>query len=69
MPHKEEAVPGPIEGLHLPPRAWAALQKGHIGTMHQLKAVADRIERLDGIGGKMAQVIRDELARVTLLGE
>lgn len=61
----DKPVPGPIEGLHLPKRAWKALQDENIATIDQLSAVASRIERVTpGIGRKTAQWIRAELARV-----
>jgi DNA-directed RNA polymerase alpha subunit len=61
----DEPVPGPIDGLRLPRRAWKALQQEHIATLDQLRAVADRIERvLPGIGHKTAETIRAELARI-----
>ncbi len=57
---------GPIPGLYLPRRVWNTLEKKNITTFDQLRAVADRIERvLDGIGAQTAQMIRAELARVT----
>jgi hypothetical protein len=40
------------------------LQEEHIATLDRLRAVADRIERFDGIGSKMAGMIRAELARI-----
>lgn len=58
---------GPIRGLRLPHNAWQALQNAEIGTLDELKAAADRIERLPGVGPKTAQVIRAELGRVALL--
>jgi hypothetical protein len=58
---------GPIRGLRLPPNAWDVLRRENITTLAQLSAVADRIERFPGIGGKTAQVIRAELSRVALL--
>jgi hypothetical protein len=60
----DEPVPGPIEGLRLPRRAWKVLQQENIITLDQLRAVADRLERFDRIGSKTAQVIRAELDRI-----
>jgi DNA-directed RNA polymerase alpha subunit len=61
----DEPVPGPIDGLRLPRRAWKVLQQENIITLDQLRAIADRLERvLPGIGGKTALTIRTELARV-----
>jgi hypothetical protein len=56
---------GPIGGLRLPLSAWSSLQGEGITTIDQLKAVADRLERFVGIGPKTAEVIREELARVS----
>jgi DNA-directed RNA polymerase alpha subunit len=63
---QEEPIPGPIEGLRLPRRAWTVLKRENIRTLDQLKVVAVEIERvMPGIGCKTAQTIRTELARVT----
>jgi predicted flap endonuclease-1-like 5' DNA nuclease len=62
--HYHERREGPIRGLRLPLTAWKSLQDEGITTLGQLMAVADRLEWLIGIGPKMAQVIREELARV-----
>ncbi|MGF9764121.1 hypothetical protein AAII07_54360 [Microvirga sp. 0TCS3.31] len=56
---------GPINGPRLPLTAWSSLQDEGITTLDQLKAVADRLEGLVGIGPKTAQVIREELARIS----
>jgi DNA-directed RNA polymerase alpha subunit len=61
----ERAVLGAIEGLHLPARAWKALQREKITTLDRLKAVVDRLERLEAIGPKTARTIRAELRRLT----
>ncbi len=55
---------GPIGGLVLPPNIWYVLRKQNIKTIGELRAVADHLERFDGIGPKRAQVIRAALARV-----
>jgi len=55
---------GPIPGLRLPHHAWTVLESDNITTLDQLKAVADRIERIPGVGSKTAEAIRAELARV-----
>jgi hypothetical protein len=60
--HYYERFEGPIRGLRLPLAAWNSLHDEGITTLDQLKAV--RLERLVGIGPKLAQVIRDELARL-----
>jgi len=57
-----ECISGPIKSLCLPRHAWEGLQKHGINTFDQLVAVADRLERLERIGPKTAQVIRKELA-------
>jgi DNA-directed RNA polymerase alpha subunit len=61
---QDKPVPGPIEGLRLPARAWTALRRENITTLDRLRAVADRLDRLEGIGAKTAQTIRVELARM-----
>jgi hypothetical protein len=63
MRHPYAKHPGPIDGLRLPPRVWAALQRENIRTLDQLRAVAGRIERFDEIGPTMARIVREELAR------
>jgi DNA-directed RNA polymerase alpha subunit len=64
MPHgKWERFSGPIRGLRLPLNAWDALRREGITTIGQLRAVADRLETLPGIGPKTAHLIREELAR------
>jgi transposase len=40
------------------------LRREKIKTISELRAVADHLERLKGIGPKRAQAIRAELARV-----
>ena len=57
-----ECISGPIKGLRLPRHAWEGLQKHGISTIEQLTAVAGRLERLERIGPKTAQLIRKELA-------
>jgi hypothetical protein len=58
---------GPIRGLRLPLNAWNVLQRESITTLPQLTAIADRIERLPGIGAKTALAIRVELGRIALV--
>jgi endonuclease III len=41
------------------------LEDEGITTIDQLKAVADQLERLPGIGMKTARIIRDEITRVS----
>ena len=57
---------GPISGLHLPLTVWNTLSDEGITTIDQLRAVADQLERLPGIGVKMARVTREELARASV---
>jgi hypothetical protein len=66
MPHgKWERFEGPIRGLRLPLNAWDALQQEGITTLGELRAAADRLEMLPGVGPKTAHLIREELARAT----
>jgi hypothetical protein len=58
---------GPIRGLRLPLNAWNVLQRESIATLPQLTAIADRIERLPGIGAKTALAIGVELGRIALV--
>jgi hypothetical protein len=69
MPHHDEISPGPIEGLRLPPNAWHVLRRENIRTLNQLRAVAGRIERFEGVGPKTALATREELARVASFEE
>jgi len=62
-----EDCEGPIRGLRLPLNAWNALDRENITTLAQLVAIADRVERLPGIGVKTALAIRIELGRIALL--
>ena len=62
-----EDCEGPIRGLRLPLNAWNALDRENITTLAQLIAIADRVERLPGIGVKTALAIRIELDRIALL--
>jgi hypothetical protein len=64
MLRAHEPYRGPIQGLRLPRNAWHALQRQNITTLDQLRAMADRVHRFEGIGPKTAQIIRAELARV-----
>jgi DNA-directed RNA polymerase alpha subunit len=66
MPHGkwERLEEGPIRGLRLPLKAWNALRREGITTISQLRAVADQLETLPGIGPKTAQILQEELARV-----
>ncbi len=59
-----EVCAGPIASLRLPYATWDVLMRDGITTLDQLKAVADRIDEVPGVGRKTAQLIHDELARV-----
>ena len=63
--HYSERWEGPIRGLRLPLAAWNSLHDEGITTIDQLRAAADRLERMVGIGSKTAHVIRAELTRVS----
>jgi hypothetical protein len=62
-----EDCEGPIRGRRLPLNTWNALHRENITTLSQLTAIADRVERLPGIGAKPALAIRVELGRIALL--
>jgi hypothetical protein len=64
MPRFYDTCAGPIRGLYLPPVAWDMLQREKIQTLEQLMGIADRLEQVDGIEPRMADVIREALARV-----
>jgi hypothetical protein len=64
MPRFYDTCAGPIGGLYLPPAAWNMLQREKIQTLEQLVDIADRLEQVDGIEPRMAEVIREALARV-----
>jgi hypothetical protein len=64
MPHFYDTCAGPIHGLYLPPIAWDVLQREKIQTLEQLADLADRLEQFEGIEPRMAEVIREALARV-----
>ncbi|KLK93027.1 hypothetical protein AA309_10620 [Microvirga vignae] len=63
--YRNHAHEGDIPGLRLPRYAWEMLHEQGITTLDQLRAVADRLHKLPGIGTKTAQLIREELARAT----
>jgi hypothetical protein len=60
-----EDCSGPIRGLYLPPYVWGVLQREGISTVHELRAVADQVYWVPGIGVRTARMIRAELARIT----
>jgi len=64
MPRFYDTCAGPIGGLYLPPLAWDVLQREKIQTLEQLVDIADRLEQVEGIEPRMAEVIREALARV-----
>jgi hypothetical protein len=63
--HYDERWGGPIRGLRLPLTIWNSLRDEGITTISRLQAIADQLEKLDGIGPKLARIIREELARVS----
>jgi hypothetical protein len=66
VPYNEHGhCPGHIEGFLLPPSAWHALRRGNVNTLDKLRKVAAHLEQFDGIGPKLARVIRGELARIS----
>jgi hypothetical protein len=69
MSQPYETCDGPIHGLYLPQRAWEVLDRERIRTVDQLRAVAGRLEKFEGIGPITAQTIRLELDRVAAPGE
>jgi hypothetical protein len=64
MPRFYDTCAGAISGLYLPPVAWGVLQREKIQTLDQLVDMADRLEQFDGMEPRMAEVIREALARV-----
>jgi hypothetical protein len=64
MPRFYDTCVGPIGGLYLPPVAWDMLHREKIHTLEQLVDMADRLEQVDGMEPRMAEVIREALARV-----
>ena len=64
MPRFYDTCAGPIDGLYLPPIAWDVLQREKIQTLEQLADIVDRLEQVDGIEPRMAEVIREALAGV-----
>jgi len=65
---QDRPSPGAIPGLLLPPRAWKALAREGICSLAALRAVADRVHIMPGIGCKTARLIRDELERPWVRG-
>src|SRR5215213_2146178 len=61
-----EVCEGPIRGLRLPLNAWNVLDRENITTLPQLTAIADRIERLPGVGAGPGQPWRSEPSLVVL---
>jgi hypothetical protein len=52
---------GLFQGCAWPPSAWDALRAEGITTLDRLRAVADQLEKLPGIGPRTARHIREEL--------
>ncbi|KLK91310.1 hypothetical protein AA309_20845 [Microvirga vignae] len=55
---------GHIPGLRLPQSVWVALRAQGIMHIDWLRAVADQLHLLPGIGRKSAQLVREELVRI-----
>jgi DNA-directed RNA polymerase alpha subunit len=64
MRHHYELCSGPIDGLQLSFATWKALSRENITTLNQLRAAADQIEQVPGIGPWSARMIRAELSRI-----
>ena len=64
MPRYYDTCAGPIDGLYLPPIAWDLLQQEKIQTLEQLADLADRLEQVEGIEPRIAEVIREAIAGV-----
>ena len=64
MPRFYDTCAGPIRSLYLPPVAWNMLQREKIQTLEQLVDMADQLEQVNGMEPRMAEVIREALARV-----
>ena len=64
MPRFYDTCAGPIGGLYLPPVAWDVLQREKIQTLEQFVDMAGRLEQIAGIEPRLAEVIREALARV-----
>ncbi|WP_262269997.1 hypothetical protein [Microvirga yunnanensis] len=69
MPRHFPTCEGPIEGLYLPQLAWDVFQRENIQTIDELRAVADQLERFEGLGPITVRAIRQELDRVAAPGE
>lgn len=66
MPNQfDERFGGPIRGLRLPLTVWNVLSDEGITSIEQLRAVANQLEKLPRIGVKLAQMTREELARLS----
>jgi hypothetical protein len=54
----------PFDGLRLPMDAWKAIHGAHITNLEQLKAVASRLEQIQGLDPETALIIKDRLDRL-----
>jgi hypothetical protein len=63
--HFNERWERPIRGLRLPLQVWTSLRNENIITIDQLMAASGRLERRVGIGPKAAQIIHEEIARIS----
>ena len=66
MNHGGDICAGPIGGLYLPRMAWDLLRREKIQTLDQLMANVHRLEQVDGIEPRVAQVIRQAIASTAL---
>ena len=69
MPRHLPTCEGPIEGLYLPQLAWDVFARENIQTIDELRAVADQLERFEGLGPITVRAIRQELDRVAAPGD
>jgi hypothetical protein len=63
MPRFHSTCAELIRELDLPAFVWEVLQRENIRTIDQLRAQAERLEQVEGIEPRMAQLIRQELTR------
>jgi hypothetical protein len=66
MTHGDDICAGPIGGLYLPSVAWDLLRREKIQTIDQLMAIVHRLEQVDGVEPRVAQMIRQAIASTAL---
>jgi hypothetical protein len=65
MPQAVSKAPeDPFRGLLLPMEAWRAIDRAHIASLEQLKALAPQISQVASIDPDVAQIIKDRLDRL-----